>query len=301
MDRSKSIRLKKEVCDIEILKDGAEKYFVIVPMIKHDEIVEKLRGFGYTDKDYAYLGNMQYSVLHEDENYFEDTYGNRIIGKIDHGRVIFGGFGSTVEVSDNCFFGNEFKLNIRDNSIFRIGENTKINCKIAIYDNSLFECGEQCVFSSGCIFQLFDAKFISGYGLTMEKGCTIRMNHKSSVVIGNDCMLSYNVAVRTNDGHSIFDIRTQKNINSTDELCAQRNIKIGNHVWIGMDVILLYGTEISDGSIVGARSLVKANIPNNCIAAGAPARVIRKDVAWSRNNSATDIEECNGYIDYTEL
>ena len=68
-----------------------------------------------------------------------------------------------------------------------------------------------------------------------------------------------------------------------------------------MDVILLYGTEISDGSIVGARSLVKANIPNNCIAAGAPARVIRKDVAWSRNNSATDIEECNGYIDYTEL
>ena len=30
VDRSKSIRLKKEVCDIEILKDGAEKYFVIV-------------------------------------------------------------------------------------------------------------------------------------------------------------------------------------------------------------------------------------------------------------------------------
>ncbi len=46
----------------------------------------------------------------------------------------------------------------------------------------------------------------------------------------------------------------------------------------------------------------KAKIPNNCIAAGNPARVIRTDIAWSRkDNLSTDIGECGAeFIKCTE-
>jgi len=114
-------------------------------------------------------------------------------------------------------------------------------------------------------------------------------------------MFSWNIDLRTSDEHSIFDIITGKNINSTLDICRNRTIKIGNHVWIGAGVTILYNTEIGDGSIIGTRSLVKGKIPNNCIAAGVPARVIRRNVAWSRKNMAEDILECGAdYIHMTE-
>ena len=64
---------------------------------------------------------------------------------------------------------------------------------------------------------------------------------------------------------------------------------------------ILYNTEIGDGSIIGAMSLVKGKIPNNCIAAGNPAKVIKRNVAWSRNEGADNIIDCGeDYINYTE-
>lgn len=55
----------------------------------------------------------------------------------------------------------------------------------------------------------------------------------------------------------------------------------------------MYNLKIDDGSIIGARSLVKSKIPNNCIAVGVPARVVRRNVAWCRNDHALDIDECD--------
>ena len=49
---------------------------------------------------------------------------------------------------------------------------------------------------------------------------------------------------------------------------------MGIMLWVGMNACILYNTDISNGSIIGAMSLVKAKIPNNCIAAGNPARVM---------------------------
>ena len=43
-------------------------------------------------------------------------------------------------------------------------------------------------------------------------------------------MFSNDVFLRSNDGHSIFDIATGKNINSTQEIGKKRKIEIGNHV-----------------------------------------------------------------------
>jgi acetyltransferase-like isoleucine patch superfamily enzyme len=53
-------------------------------------------------------------------------------------------------------------------------------------------------------------------------------------------------------------------------------VKIGRDCWIDARVMVLPGIEIGDGCIIGANSVVTKNIPQYCIAAGVPARVIKE-------------------------
>ena len=101
----------------------------------------------------------------------------------------------------------------------------------------------------------------------------------TSLDIGKGCAISWGVTFLTNDGHTIFDVRTGQNLNSTEEISRKRKIVVGDHVWIGCMSTILYGSIIGDGSIIGAHSLVKRRVPNNCLAAGNPTRIIRRGAA----------------------
>ncbi|KAF0191350.1 MAG: transferase hexapeptide repeat containing protein [Gammaproteobacteria bacterium] len=52
-------------------------------------------------------------------------------------------------------------------------------------------------------------------------------------------------------------------------------ISVGDDVWLGYGVIVLDGVEIGNGAVIGAGSVVTGKIPDNAIAVGIPARVIR--------------------------
>jgi len=51
-------------------------------------------------------------------------------------------------------------------------------------------------------------------------------------------------------------------------------IRIGNNVFVGTGTTILYNVSIGSNVIIGAGSLVNRDIPDNCVAAGVPARVI---------------------------
>jgi len=53
-------------------------------------------------------------------------------------------------------------------------------------------------------------------------------------------------------------------------------IVIEERAWIGEGVAILPGVTIGSGSIIGLNSVVCHSIPPYCIAAGVPARVIKK-------------------------
>lgn len=53
-------------------------------------------------------------------------------------------------------------------------------------------------------------------------------------------------------------------------------IIVGDNVWIGYGVTVLAGVRIGSNSVIGAKSVVTRDIPENSVAAGVPARVIRK-------------------------
>ena len=60
------------------------------------------------------------------------------------------------------------------------------------------------------------------------------------------------------------------------KLVSKGEISIGQNVWIGDKVTILAGVSIGDNVIVAANAVVTKDIPSNCVAAGVPAKVIKK-------------------------
>lgn len=105
----------------------------------------------------------------------------------------------------------------------------------------------------------------------MNAGVQIRsMNH---ITIGKECLIARDVMIMDFDAH-----RIKFSDGRTNVLTAP--INIGDHVWIGVGAKVLQGVNIGSGSIIAAGSVVTKDIPNNCLAAGVPAKVIKTDVEW---------------------
>ncbi|WP_226381827.1 acyltransferase [Falsiroseomonas ponticola] len=96
------------------------------------------------------------------------------------------------------------------------------------------------------------------------------------LTIGAGCMISTGVELRTSDSHAILDIAGRCQVN------PPADVAVGPHVWLGREVIVMKGVTIGRGSVIGARSVVTADVPAYALAAGVPARLLRQGVTWSR-------------------
>ena len=88
------------------------------------------------------------------------------------------------------------------------------------------------------------------------------------VIIGEYALFAPDVMItastyRFNDGSPV----TKQAMNENDVL-------IGEDCWIGRGAILLAGTDLGRGVIVGAHSVVRGKFPDNAIIAGSPAKVV---------------------------
>lgn len=97
-------------------------------------------------------------------------------------------------------------------------------------------------------------------------GC--EFNITKSITIGNDCLIaSGSKFIDHNHGVSLSSLmRTQKS--------PEKEIIVGNNVWIGANVIVLSGVTINDGAIIAAGAVLNKNVPANEIWGGIPAKKI---------------------------
>ena len=120
-----------------------------------------------------------------------------------------------------------------------------------------------------------------GKGTTMHGrgSCPIHItaDEGSGVYIDEDCMLAHSVQMRSTDSHSIVDLNGKR-------LNPAQDIHIGRHCWLGMQCIILKGCVIEPNTMVAAGSVCGSHTPRetNCILAGNPAKVVKRDVNWDR-------------------
>lgn len=89
------------------------------------------------------------------------------------------------------------------------------------------------------------------------------------VYIGDNVMIGPNTLITT-VGHPL----TPKG--RREHLAQATEIHIGNDVWLGGNVTVLPGVTIGNNVVVGAGAVVTKDIPDNSLALGVPARVVRK-------------------------
>jgi acetyltransferase-like isoleucine patch superfamily enzyme len=109
-------------------------------------------------------------------------------------------------------------------------------------------------------------------------GINVSLNHHcvlscpGGLDIGNDVSIGHGTSILTTE-HSFDD----SNLPIKNQPIQYKPVKIGSNIWIGARVIILAGVTISDGTIIGAGSVVTKSITEpDTIVAGVPARFIKK-------------------------
>lgn len=109
------------------------------------------------------------------------------------------------------------------------------------------------------------------------------------ISIGDDVMLSWGCTVIDTNSHSIYweqrkdDVLDWKKGIEENTIGKYKNwdnvessaITIKDKAWVGFNVIILKGVTIGERSVIGAGSVVTTDIPDDCIAVGNPAKVIK--------------------------
>jgi len=245
----------------EYLNGKSQDIYVLVAMTYYySEVLIQLQEYGYLveEKDFYYFGKFKDINIELIQDY-SDSFGNQIIGtpKYIKSRIEFKG---------------------RNNKIF-FGTNVFLQqCNIIFYGNNGY-----CYIGNDSHYkgQIFIGSYCSvniGKRLIVTNNCFISVAEKTDVTIGDDCMFATNNQLRSHDSHPIFDIESGKRLN------VSKSIKVEDHVWLAYGAVLLSGAWIQTGSIIGHSSVVKSKIPNNCIAVGSPARVIKRNIAWDKMN-----------------
>ncbi len=92
------------------------------------------------------------------------------------------------------------------------------------------------------------------------------ISSRSSVIIGRRACLSWDTAILDSSQHPISNL----------EPMVIKPVRLGDNVLIGTGVKIMPGAEIGSNSLIGASSVVTGTIPPNSLAAGVPARVMRR-------------------------
>jgi len=129
--------------------------------------------------------------------------------------------------------------------------------------------GKRCRLGMDVELRTIDKGKISmGEDTRLNRGCSL--TSYSKITVGDFTIIGEFVSIRdANHGMKRGEpMRYQEH--------DTRPIHIGRDVWIGRGSCILPGVTIGDGSVIGANSVLTRDIPPYSIAAGIPAKVIRK-------------------------
>ena len=165
-----------------------------------------------------------------------------------------------------------------------IGRGTIVGANVFIGAGTTI--GDDCVIRPGAVIG------VSGFGFERdESGVPIRMPHLGSVLIGDRVEIgSLNTVCRATLGVTVIedDVKTDDHVHIAHNCrirkaalltaCVELSggVDVGERVWIGPNSSLMQKISIGNDSLIGIGSNVLKSIPEKVVAAGNPAKVIKK-------------------------
>ena len=211
------------------------------------------------------------------ENDIKSLQHNKINGnpQINNSKINFHGKGNVLYCENNVNIVGSTIIFKGDNSLIYLSStNSDYNMYVQTSHNSLLYIGK-------------DNNIVPRININAQE-------HKN-VIIGDEGSISSNVAIRTTDAHSIYDINTKKRINHSG------SVYIGDHVFLGHNAYVEKGVSIGSGAIIENNAHVNSNVKlkSNMLFGGNPIKILQKEVFFTKDYPANyDVEDTQNSNDY---
>ncbi|WP_319526440.1 acyltransferase [uncultured Desulfosarcina sp.] len=165
-----------------------------------------------------------------------------------------------IKIGKNCKFWGKTHFNRAPHSTIHVGAHCRF--RSAFWSN-LVGINRPCMLSTlrpNAKIMIGDHSGFSGTVISAAE----------SISIGKNVLCGANVTITDTNWHHIVQSICQDTPVLTDA------VTICDNVWLAMNVIVLKGVRIGPNSVVAANSVVTRDIPENVLAAGQPAKIIKQ-------------------------
>lgn len=153
----------------------------------------------------------------------------------------------------------------------RIGAEVELSGPVIIRNRGTIEIGDRVRFDAAWHKPIYISLARPDARLIVEGHAYINYGTEISLVkevsIGSYSLISIDCLIYDTDWHSLDGL---------DREVPAAPTRIGRGVWLGARVTVLKGVSIGDNTVVAANSVVTRDLPDSVLAAGNPARVVRR-------------------------
>ncbi|MBV9168405.1 MAG: acyltransferase [Solirubrobacterales bacterium] len=140
--------------------------------------------------------------------------------------------------------------------------------KIEIGRTATVALGRWCWIGQGTKIRAHEGSVSIGAKSVLGQECTVSAYQR--VEIGRECIIADRVMLIDFD-HSVVEVERPIRLQGI----YKRDVRVGHNVWIGYGASILRGVSIGSNCVVGTGAVVTVSLPENAVAVGVPARVIR--------------------------
>lgn len=196
---------------------------------------------------------------------------------------------------------NDFKNSeyIDNNKIYvnpekSVLKNSKVNFKgenniLFVEDGVTLENSTISFSGNNCVVYLSSSNKVYYLSIDVYQSSAVFFGHNSyfngavhaiasegqNIIVGNDCLFSFGIWIRTADPHLVYSVETHKRLNYS------KSVFVGDHVWIGQNALVLKGCCFGSGSILGGGAVASNKlVPSNTSFAGNPAKLVGRGVFY---------------------